>query len=255
MAIRVVTTLTLIAMLAARGAATPEPARMFLMTAFNLSAADLGRLDRGDVVSRTLEAKNSREVATLGVVRLETSPSRYVERLADIATFKRADDVLQIGTFSNVPQTADVASLSIDESDLKRLRECQVADCGVRLSADAITRVRSEVNWDAPDAFRTASLLVRQLLVDYVADYCRRGAPAMREYADRAPRLDVGREFESLIDADTMASSYAARLRRHLLEYPTSSAEKMSDFVYWSKERIRGRPVISITHVATAAGV
>ena len=29
----------------------------------------------------------------------------------------------------------------------------------------------------------------------------------------------------------------------------------MSDFVYWSKELIRGRPVISVTHVATAAAI
>ena len=36
---------------------------------------------------------------------------------------------------------------------------------------------------------------------------------------------------------------------------PTSSAEKMTDFIYWSKELVRGRPVISITHVAIAAAV
>ena len=29
----------------------------------------------------------------------------------------------------------------------------------------------------------------------------------------------------------------------------------MTDFIYWSKELVRGRPVISITHVATAAAV
>jgi hypothetical protein len=29
----------------------------------------------------------------------------------------------------------------------------------------------------------------------------------------------------------------------------------MRDFVYWSKELVRGRPVISITHVASAAAI
>ena len=72
---RIVATLTLIALLAMPGAATSDPARTFLMTAFNLSAADIGRLDRGEVVSRTLEVKNRREVATLGIVRIKTSPS------------------------------------------------------------------------------------------------------------------------------------------------------------------------------------
>ena len=163
--------------------------------------------------------------------------------------------MLQIGTFSSLPQPEDVASLIIDEAELKRLRECRVEDCEVRLSADGIERVRRDIDWHAADASRKASLLVRQLLVDYVARYRQSGAVAAMEYADRAPRLNVGREFASLIDADTIMSNYAPRLRRHLLEYPTSSADKMTDFVYWSKELVRGRPVISITHVATAAAV
>jgi hypothetical protein len=96
---------------------------------------------------------------------------------------------------------------------------------------------------------------VQQLLVNYVARYRHSGMPATMEYADRMPRLNVGREFASLVDADTIMSDYTPRLRRHLLEYPTSSAEKVTDFVYWSKELVRGRPVISITHVATAAAV
>jgi hypothetical protein len=245
----------LIALLAAPAAATFDPARTFLMAAFKMSAAEIGRLDRGDVISRTLDVKNRREVATLGIVRIRTSPSRYVERLADIATFKRTDEVLQIGTFGRVPHPGDVASLVIDESDLQRLRECRVEDCEVRLSADGIDRVRREIDWHAADASRKATLLVRQLLVDYVARYRQSGTAAAMEYADRLPRLNVGREFASLIEADTITSNYAPRLRRHLLAYPTSSAEKMTDFVYWSKELVRGRPVISITHVATAAAV
>jgi hypothetical protein len=250
------TTLLLpIALLAAAGAPTGDPSRTFLMGAFDLSAAEIGRLDHGDVISRTLDVKNRREVATLGIVWIDTSPSRYVERLADITTFKRTDDVLQIGLFSSVPQAGDVAALSIDAAELKRLRECRVGDCDVRLPADAIERVQREIHWDAPDASRQASALIRQQLVDYVTSYRQRGSGAAMEYADRAPRLNVADEFAALLEADTVTSRFAPRLRRHLLEYPASAAIGMTDFVYWSKEVVRGRPVISITHVATAAAV
>jgi hypothetical protein len=255
MAIRIVATLTLFAMLTMPGAATFDPARTFLMTAFNVTAADIGRLDRSEVVSRTLEVKHRREIATLGIVRIKTSPSRYVERLADITTFKRTDDVLQIGTFSSRPQPQDMASLIIDEPELKRLRECRVEDCEVRLSAAGIERVRRDIDWRATDSSRKASQLVQELLVDYVARYRQSGATAAMEYADRAPRTNVGLEFASLIDADNITSNYAPQLRRHLLEYPTSSSDKMTDFLYWSKELVRSRPVISITHVATSAAV
>ena len=251
--------LTLIAMTvlltvsAVPAAPAMDPARSILMTGFHLSAAEIQRVDAGQVVAHTLDVKNRREIATLGVIRINTSPATYVERLADIVSFKQADGILQIGTFSNPPVLQDVASLSIDEADLRRLRECRVEECDVRLGADAIERVRREVDWRAPDASRKASQLVLQLLVDYVGRYRQRGMAATMEYAARAPRLNVGREFTSLLGADTLTSDYAPRLRRYLLEYPTSSSEKVTDFVYWSKELVRGRPVISITHVATAA--
>jgi len=225
------------------------------MTAFHLSPPEIERLDRGEVVARTLDVKNRRELATLGIVRIQTSPSAYVERLADITAFKRADGVLQIGTFSDPPQLEDVASLTVDEAELKRLRECRVENCDVRLTADGIERVRREIDWQAPDAGRKATRLIQQLLVDYVARYRQPGTSASMEYADRATRVNVGREFASLLEADPVTSDHAPRLRKHLLEYPTSSADKVSDFVYWSKELVRGRPVISITHVATAAAL
>lgn len=233
-------------------AATSDPARPFLMTAFSLSRTDIGQLDVGDVVSRTLGVENSREIATLGIVKLEASPARYVERLSDIATFKRTGDVLQVGTFSRMPQLADVTALTIDESDVKRLRECRVEDCAVRLSAEGIGRVQRELEWQGPDVSSKASALMRQLFVDYVRQYHRGGAAAAMEYASRLPRLNVGAEFAALVHDDPITSAYAPRLRRYLLQYPTS-AENIVDFVYWSKELVRSRPVVSITHVAIAA--
>jgi len=242
-------------LLATSGTATVDPARGLLSTAFNVSPVDIGRLDNGDVVTRTLEVNNRREVATLGIVRIKTAASTYVERMGDIATFKRTGDVLQIGTFGRAPELEDIAALVVDESDLKPLRSCRIDDCDVRLPADAIERVRHEIDWHAPDAGSKASLLVRRILVDYVARYRERGAAATMEYADAVPRINVGREFASLIEGDPITATYALRLRQHLLDYPTSSVERVSDFLYWSKELVRGRSVISITHVATAAAV
>ena len=222
------------------------------MSAFALSSGEIGRIDGGQVVTRTMEVKHRREIATLGIVRIRTTPSAYVERLADIASFKRTADVLQIGTFSNPSRPADVASLTIDDVDLKGLRECRVDDCKVRLSAEAIDRVRRDIDWHAPDASRKATQLMLDLFVDYVGRYRQNGAAAVMEYADRPPRMNVGQEFASLVDVDKVANKHAARLYRHLLEYPALSDERMTDFVYWSKELVRSRPVISITHVAIA---
>jgi hypothetical protein len=255
MVLKLAAILTTTALLVAPMPASVDPARSFLMTAFQLSAAEIDRLDRGEVVSRTLDVQNRREVATLGVVRILTSPSKYVERLADIATFKKTDDILQIGTFGNPPKLDDVAALTVDEGELKRLRECRIEDCDVRLPADSIERVRREIDWRSADGSRQASRLVSQLLVEYVSRYRQGGATASMEYADRSPRMNVGLEFASMLTADTITSTYTPRLRRHLLDFPGSPVDKTTDLIYWSKELVRGRPVISITHVATTAAV
>lgn len=245
--------LALLTLAAVPAASTSDSAKAFLTAAFTLSPAEIRRIDSGQVLSRTLDVTNNREVATLGIARMQTTPAAYIERLSDIATFKRTDDVLQVGTFNDPPRATDLASLNLDDVDVKRLRECRVEDCGVRLSVDGIERVRRDVDWQAPDASRNASHVVRQLLVDYVDRYQQRGAGAAMEYANRPSRLNVGREFASLLEGDPITRSYAPVLRQHLLDYPASSREDMTDFVYWSKELVRGRPVISITHVAIAA--
>jgi hypothetical protein len=236
-----------------RPGAASDPARSFLADALRFSTADIDSLDRGEVIARTLEVSHRREVATLGVARINTSPQRYVDRLSDITAFKRTADVLQIGRFGDAPQDGDVASLTIDEPDLKQLRACRVDSCDLRLSAPAIQHLQREIDWQAPDASRRASRALLQLLVAYAADYRQTGTAAAMEYADRAPRVNVGREFASLLAADPLTSGYAPRLRRHLLEFPEAASDKITDFLYWSKELIHGRPVISITHVAAVA--
>jgi hypothetical protein len=244
--------LVAVVMVAPGSTSTEHSARALLTAAFRLSAEDTRRIDDGQVVARTLDVENRREVATLGIVRIKAAPAIYVERLVDIVNFKRTGGVLQVGTFSNPPQPADVAALTVDERDLKRLRDCRVGDCGIRLSAEGIERFQREIDWNAVDASRRANGLLRQLLVDYVTRYRESGAPAAIEYADTPSPLSVGREFASLVDADTAIWKYAPHLRWYLLEYPVAHHENMSDFIYWSKELVHGRPVISITHVVIA---
>jgi hypothetical protein len=71
-------------------------------------------------------------------------------------------------------------------------------------------------------------------------------------YADVPKPVDVRREFVSLAQTDVIAWPRFPQLLRHLVDYPASSVEPISDVVYWSKERVGRRPVISITHLAIA---
>ena len=232
--------------------ATPsgDPAQTFLATAFDVTPADMGRIDAGQVVSRTLDVSHNREVATLGIVRIATTPEFYVERLTDIASFKRDEAILQIGTFSNPPRLDDVANLTLEEADVRRLRDCRVGHCDVQLSARAIERFRTAVDWRGADVQRHATSVMRHILVEYVTRYLDIGSPAVMEYADKPVRLNLAQEFVSLAEADPDTWRYIPGLRRHLIEFPAVDTHRTVDVVYWSKERVNRRPVISVTHLA-----
>ena len=227
-----------------------DPARTFLATSFKVSSAEVDRIDAGHVVVRTLGVTDPREVATLGVVRIRVTPEFYAERLADIVTFKRDDAVLQIGTFGTAPALTDIADLTLDEWDVRKLRECHVGNCAVQLSADAIDRFRRDVDWQRPDAHAQANRVMRQILVEYVSRYRDAGTVASMQYADRNEVVDVGREFASLIEADVETWQHFRDLRRYLLHYPIGHTPEMTDILYWSKERVSRRLVVSVTHLA-----
>jgi hypothetical protein len=93
--------------------------------------------------------------------------------------------------------------------------------------------------------------MMRQLLVDYVTGYRMAGAAALMEYANTSPRLALAAEFASLVDSDQASWQYLGDLREHLLKYPANHGGGV-DLIYWSKERVYKRAVISATHLAIA---
>lgn len=252
----IVSTGTVIAIVVPAGAwREPEPARAFVARMFQLSAADGRRLDNGDVVARTLEAKDKREVATLGVVRIAITPEFYVEQFDDIATFKRTEAVLQVGAFSDSPQPADAAGLTLDEGDVGNLRGCRVGSCGMQLSAAAIEQFRRDVDWKRADAAQQANRVMRHILAGQAAEYLRSGSSPSMRYADRAQPLNLASEFTSMVQSDDVGLRQFPHLLRHLCEYPAQKSPDVVDRLYWAKEQVGRKTVVSMTHLAISSAV
>lgn len=225
-----------------------DPARPWLGSVLGLDAKELARIDAGEVVARTLDADDSREVGTLGIVRVRLTPEFYAARLADIENFKRADAVLQIGTFGTPATLDDVHRLTLEPSDVRSLRDCRVGDCNLQLPAAAIERFRSEIDWSAPAD--TANRILRETLVEYVTAYRRSGAAALMQYADESTPSNLRLEFDALMASDVVGVRHFPVLVRHLLEYPRTTIPGAQDLIYWSKETVARKRVISLTHVA-----
>ena len=231
-----------------------DVARAYLATTFGLTPGDFAKIDGGEVFAKGTAAGDARDIATFGIVRARITPAFYVERLADIASFKKDDAVVQIGVFGQPPALGDVEALSLDEPDMRSLRECRVGHCGLQLPAETIHRFRSDMDWTRADAHQRANRLIHQMLVDYVAKYQQAGAGASMQYADRDDVINVRNEFLSLASSDAGGWGHFSWLRRHFVEYPGASTPEARDLVYWSKEIVARRTVASVTHLAILPG-
>jgi hypothetical protein len=229
-----------------------EDARSFLTGAFALTSDEIDRVDRGEVLTRTLGADDSRDVATFGLARLRITPDFYIAQFEDIGRFKRSDAVLAAGSFSRPPAAGDLAGLTLDDTDVKNLRDCRVGRCGVQLPAYAIEQFQREVDWRRDDAHDRADQVMRRFLVEYVGRYEQAGTSASVRYADQPIELDSNREFASAGGLGQGVWQRFPALARHVAEYPNNPAPDTTDRFYWSKERVGRRTVASVTHLAVA---
>jgi hypothetical protein len=238
-------------------AATQAPARSgapargdpfeFLQPWVVLSDADRRRLDRDEVVARTLPAGDG-QLAVFVATRLEASPDALVAWTRAIAELKRSRFVLAIGRFSDPPDERDLDTLTLDARDLDAIRRCVPGDCGLKLSAGDIS-VLSRAAAAGGEGWREAvQREFRRLLVNRVNAYRAGGLAALPAPADRARPRSLDASLTAIVEA----SPYLDRLpavATWLREYPAANAS-VESFFYWSKEFYgEGKPVISITHV------
>src|SRR5437763_1561623 len=163
-----------IAFVAAPGVTIAPDVRGLLGRYFKFTSSDVGDLERGRVVKRTLDASAPGEIAVVGAARITASADTFVARIRNIEEFKRGPDVIQIGRFSDPPRVDDLNGLTIDHDDLDLLN-CRVGSCDIRLPAEAISRFQREIDWTAPDADSRAAVLFRQLLFEHVRAYISGG--------------------------------------------------------------------------------
>lgn len=232
-------------------AKTPGVAHQFLADHLQLGAGDFRELDRGQPVTRSLQAVDGREVATLGVVRIGVPAAFYIDQLRDIVAFKREGaGVRQIGAFSNPAIVDDVAGLSLDDGDLESLSQCRPRDCKVQLSADAVERVRRDVPWGNPEAKAVAERTMRAMLVDVVNQYRNAGDAGLVTYVDADRPLSLASEFRSMVASPPAVLERFPNLHRHVMEFPRDTPASIDDIVYWSKEKMGPVVIMSVTHLA-----
>src|SRR2546423_331433 len=171
-----------------------------------LAESDLTALDQGETVIKLLPARDKREIAMGGTVRVQASAESFLQSFRDNMTRKTNPAILEIGSFGNPPSLDDLQSLTIESRDIEDLRQCVVGNCRLKLSAMMIDRLQREINWEASDYRDQVTQLLKQMLVDYVRDYLARGDVALIQYDDKGEPINLADEQHELL----ASSSYHA---------------------------------------------
>lgn len=230
-------------------AAEDTAVRTFLRRTIGLSDAQVAEIDAGRVVTRQLPGADKPEMAAFGAVRVAATKDIHLERLRDVAVFRKGPSTIQIGRFHTPPVISDLDGLNLEDGDFDALRKCKVGDCDLKLSRSAVDRVQKEMDWKAPDARARANQLMKQMLAEYVTAYQRGGTTEMATYVDDASPLDTPAEFRKVMAASPYLVQYAPALKRYLEEYPKGQLAGAEDLLYWTKEKFGPKPTVAIYHL------
>ncbi len=243
----------LLASAAARVATPAADPFAFFQPSLVVDADDRRRLDRGEPIARTIPAANP-ELAVFAAVAVRADGDRLHAWMRRIEVLKKSPYVVAIGRFSAPPRPDDVAALELEDADVSAVRKCRPGRCDVKLTADEMARLRRAI--DAAGAGWRAAVqdTFRQIAVERVQAYLAGGHAAVGAYADVDPPGPLDASFSRLVRHSAFLTARRPELADYLVRYPRAPCPDVESFVYWSKERLGARPIVSATHVTLLRG-
>lgn len=238
----------------------PDPFAFFRPDV-EMSADQRTELERGRPVVSVLESSGC-ELAVFTAIQLDddVTADRAVAWMRNIPEFRKSRYVLHARQFSTEPRLEDLDTLLLDEADLKDLEDCRPGDCGLKLSAgemERLHRVRRAAGREWRPALQTA---FRELLLHRVVRYRRNGHGGLDEYHDESQPRSPRAAFSQLLQHSTFLLGHAPVIAETLTGERLPPEGGVEELIYWSKEQLGGKAVVSATHVrifrpSTLAGV
>ncbi len=222
-----------------------------LAPAITLTVAERRNLDRGAIVSRTLQSDEN-QVGVFAMSRINVRPEALIPHARAIEGLKRSSFVTALQRFSNPPRLEDLDQLVLTARDVELAALCAPGDCSFKLSPPEIELLRSRSRPATPDRDAALQRAFRQVVLARVKTYLAGGLSAVPVIANRSTPLDLDRVFKGIFSATPPVSGVPAATE--WLRDSSKGAKQVESFLYWSQENFgTGKPVVSVTHVGLIA--
>ena len=138
---------------------------------------------------------------------------------------------------------------TLEPDDIENLESCRPGKCDVQLSREAMLQFKKSVDWSAPDVARQVNERVRNMALELLVRYQKRGNRALEGYQDKRHAFNIDAAFQSLLSRSEMLPVYLPELKRYLLEYPAAKLPNVESFFYWEKVDFGLKPTLRLNHV------
>jgi hypothetical protein len=212
-----------------------------------LGRGDRERLDRGTPVVRVAAGKDG-VLVLAAAIGVDVTAERLLAWSASVEAMQKGRYVPEIGRFSSPPRLEDLDGLVVDADDLRDLARCRPGNCGLKLSdaeMAALDGVREKAALDA---------VLRGQLLRRASDYLGQGDACALAYHDHNDPVFPSERFGALLQRLPFMARDLPCYAEYLSAYPAvpTDGHVQQSFLYWSKETLGMKPIISITHFTAA---
>jgi len=230
-----------------------EPDKFFHEYA-GLSDDQVQSIRNGKALAKVLPSRTPDEVFVFGSVYVESTPERYLKMALDVDALRKLPTYLAIRKFSDPPRLSDLEGFTLEEEDIKELKNCKAGHCEIQLPAEAMEAFQQSVNWSAPDSAAQANRLGQQMVLEALLRYIQGGNTALGTYRDKSHPAAVAETFQSLMSWSKSLPVYLPELQGYLLDYPNQKSENFESEFYWEKVNFGLKPTLRLVQAVVYRG-
>jgi hypothetical protein len=218
-----------------------------------LSPADLARLSGGAPLVRFLPASGC-DVGAFTAIAV--SPTVTVDRatawMRQVELLRQNRYVIASQRLTSPPRLSDFDRLVLDDDDLDEIRQCVPGRCGVKLTGADIKYLTDVAATAGSDWKPHLQQAFRRMLLRRVSSFAAGGLPALDDIVDKKRPSSPAGAMGLLLEHTAFLDDRLPDLASQFVGSNGSDADRET-FMYWSKERLGGKPVITVTHMTLMA--
>jgi hypothetical protein len=219
-----------------------------------LSENEIGTIRKGKAVAKILESRSADEIFVFGSVYIDATPESYLKFASNVDALRKLPNYIAIRKFSDPPQLSDLDGFTVEEEDVKQLKECKPDRCEIQLPAESMEAFQKEVNWSAPDAEDQVNHVAQRMALEALTKYMQGGNAALGTYRDKKHPAEVATTFESLLSRSKALPVYLPDLDHYLLDYPAVKLDNIESQFYWEKVNFGLKPTLRIVQAIVYRG-